>query len=106
LALGNGAADVSATMNAIISDKEHGYQMSLGALTGAAMFVGGVVSAVVILVAGGVPCRGALVRDVLALAVTVCVIWVNFASGSIGPEAISLFLTLYAIFVIGASLNV
>lgn len=100
LALGNGAADVSATVNAITSDKEHGYQMSLGALTGAAMFVGGVVSAVVVLVAGGVPCRGALVRDVLSLLVTVLVIWVHFASGSIGPEAISLFLTLYAVFVV------
>ena len=100
LALGNGAADVSATVNAIISDKEHGYQMSLGALTGAAMFVGGVVSAVVVLVAGGVPCRGALVRDVLSLLVTILVIWVHFASGTIGPEAISLFLTLYAVFVV------
>ena len=100
LALGNGAADVSATVNAIMSDKEHGYQMSLGALTGAAMFVGGVVSAVVVLVAGGVPCRGALVRDVLSLFVTMIVIWVHFASGSIGPEAISLFLTLYGCFVI------
>jgi Ca2+/Na+ antiporter len=99
LALGNGAADVSATVNAIVTDREHGYQMSLGALTGAAMFVGGVVSAVVVLVAGGVPCRGALVRDVLALFVTMIVVWVHFGSGAIGPEAISLFLTLYGVFV-------
>lgn len=39
LALGNGAADVSATMNAISSDPENGYKMSLGALSGAAMFI-------------------------------------------------------------------
>ena len=32
LALGNGAADVSATMNAIASDPTNGYKMSLGAL--------------------------------------------------------------------------
>jgi hypothetical protein len=100
LALGNGAADVSATVNAITSDKEHGYQMSLGALTGAAMFVGGVVSAVVVIVAGGVPCRGALVRDVCSLLVTIVVIWVHFAKGYIGAEAISLFLSMYGIFVI------
>lgn len=99
LALGNGAADVSATVNAITSDKESGYLMSLGALTGAAMFVGGVVSAVVILVAGGVPCRGALVRDVLSLFITMIVIWVHFGRGEIGPEAISLFMSLYGIFV-------
>jgi len=99
LALGNGAADVSATVNAITSDKEHGYQMSLGALTGAAMFVGGVVSAVVVLVAGGVPCRGALVRDVLSLFITTLVIWFHFAQGKIGPEAMSLFVTLYGCFV-------
>ncbi|CAB9508090.1 Mitochondrial sodium/calcium exchanger protein [Seminavis robusta] len=100
LALGNGAADVSATINAVTSDMKNGYQMSLGALTGAAMFVGGVVSAVVILVAGGVPCRGALVRDVLMLFLTMIVIWVHFATGEIGPEAISLFLSLYGIFVL------
>jgi Ca2+/Na+ antiporter len=99
LALGNGAADVSATINAVTADREHGYQMSLGALTGAAMFVGGVVSAVVVLVAGGVPCRGALVRDVLMLLFTTGVMWFHFARGTIGPEAISLFLGLYALFV-------
>lgn len=100
LALGNGAADVSATVNAITSDKEHGYQMSLGALTGAAMFVGGVVSAVVVIVAGGVPCRGALVRDVLFLFITMIVLWVHFGRGFIGPEAVSLFFTLYGCFII------
>ena len=100
LALGNGAADVSATVNAITNDPESGYQMSLGALTGAAMFVGGIVSALIILVAGGVPCRGALVRDVLSLFITMIVLWVHFGRGHIGPEAISLFLTLYGCFVV------
>lgn len=100
LALGNGAADVSATVNAITSDKYHGYQLSLGALTGAAMFVGGVVSAVVVLVAGGVPCRGALVRDVLSLFVTMIVLWIHFGNGFIGAEAVSLFLSLYGCFVV------
>jgi sodium/potassium/calcium exchanger 6 len=99
LALGNGAADVSATVSAITSDQENGYKLALGALTGAAMVIGCVVSALVVLVAGGVPCRGALVRDVLALLVAVLVVWNQLAVGSIGPEAVSLFLSLYAMFV-------
>jgi sodium/potassium/calcium exchanger 6 len=99
LALGNGAADVSATVSAITSDQENGYKLALGALTGAAMVIGCVVSALVVLVAGGVPCRGALVRDVLALLVAVLVVWNQLSVGSIGPEAVSLFLSLYAMFV-------
>ena len=99
LALGNGAADVSATMSAIVNDEENGYKLSLGALTGAAMLVGGVVSGVVVLVAEGVPCRGALVRDVTALLITIVVVWSNLASGAIGPTAITTFLTMYGLFV-------
>jgi len=100
LALGNGAADVSATMSAIVSDEENGYKLALGALTGAAMLVGGVISGVVVLVAGGVPCRGALIRDVTALIVTVLAVWSTVATGEIGPSAISMFLTLYIVFVV------
>jgi sodium/potassium/calcium exchanger 6 len=100
LALGNGAADVSSTMSAIVSDEENGYKLSLGALTGAAMLVGGVVSGIVILVADGVTCRGALVRDVTALSVTIAVVWANLTRGVIMPGTITLFLSLYAFFVL------
>ena len=62
LALGNGAPDVSATISAIRQGGT-GYQLSLGALTGAGMFVGTVVAGVVMLIAGGVKARGALIRD-------------------------------------------
>jgi Ca2+/Na+ antiporter len=41
LALGNGAADVSATVSAITSDPQIGYKLALGALTGAAMLISG-----------------------------------------------------------------
>lgn len=99
LALGNGAADVSATMSAIVSDVENGYKLSLGALTGAAMLVGGVVAGVVVLVADGVPCRGALVRDVATLSITVCVVWSTLSSGTIEPANTSLLLSLYGLFV-------
>lgn len=99
LALGNGAADVSATVNAICVDTENGYKLSLGALTGAAMFIGCIVAGCVIVVADGVPCRGALVRDVMALFVTVVVVGVKLHSGVIGPSAVSLFMSMYFMFV-------
>ncbi|KAG7353933.1 sodium/calcium exchanger protein [Nitzschia inconspicua] len=99
LALGNGAADVSATISAIASDAANGYMLSLGALTGAAMLVGCVVSGIVVLVAEGVTCRGALVRDVMALAVTIAVVWINLSSGVITSRTIALFLSLYIFFV-------
>lgn len=100
LALGNGAADVSATMSAIVSDAENGYKLSLGALTGASMFVGCVVAGIVIVIAEGVTCRGALVRDVAALAITVGVVWANLSSGVVTPSTTSLFLSLYGFFVL------
>lgn len=96
LALGNGAADVSATISAIANDPENGYKLSLGALTGAAMVIGSVVSALVVLVAGGVPCRGALLRDVLALLVAVLVVWYKLGvDGQVTSETVTLFLSLY-----------
>jgi sodium/potassium/calcium exchanger 6 len=99
LALGNGAADVSATINAIAGDVQNGYKLSLGALTGAAMFIGAVVAGCVIVVAGGVPCRGALVRDVSALLIAVLVVAYKLYDGVIGPSTISLFISMYFCFV-------
>jgi len=99
LALGNGAADVSATISAIVQNPEEGYDMSLGALTGAGMFVGTVVAGMVIVSAGGVKCRGALVRDVLMLMVTVTVVYVFFEKGVMGNAAIRTFILLYFVFV-------
>jgi len=99
LALGNGAADISATISAIVSDEENGYKLSLGALTGAAMLVGGVVSGVVILVADGVKCRGALIRDVMALIVTVIIVWINLLDGVVTYSNTTMFFGLYGFFV-------
>jgi len=100
LALGNGAADVSATINAIVQNPENGYEMSLGALTGAGMFVGTVVAGVVIVIADGVKCRGALVRDVCMFILTLAIVFGVFVDGEVGPPAIRTFLTLYAVFVL------
>ena len=94
LALGNGAADVSATMNAISSDPENGYKMSLGALTGAAMFITTVVAGSVILANGGVVCRGALVRDVMVLGATVVVVALNLEKGEVSA-GVSMVYLLY-----------
>ncbi len=86
LALGNGAADVSATINAIVSDPENGYLMSLGALTGAAMFITTCIAGAVIVVNDGLVCRGALVRDVAMLGITVTVVGLELRKGEVGPE--------------------
>lgn len=100
LALGNGAADVSATMNAITSDPTNGYQMSLGALTGSSMFIGTVVAGAVVVTADGVPCRGALIRDIIMYLITIGTIFSFLWSGSIGAAAISTFVWLYITFVL------
>lgn len=99
LALGNGAADVSATISAIVSDEENGYKLSLGALTGAAMLVGGVISGIVVLIADGVKCRGALIRDVLALCVTVIIVWVYLSGGVVTHATTTSLFGIYGSFV-------
>jgi hypothetical protein len=55
---------------------------------------------VVILTAQGVPCRGALVRDVCAMLITVVTVWTQLSRGSIGSDSISLFFALYIGFVL------
>jgi len=100
LALGNGAADVSATISAISQNPQEGYQMALGALTGAGMFVGTVVAGIVIVIAGGVKCRGALVRDLVMFIITLGVVYGYFDKGEIGAGAIHAFFWLYFSFVI------
>lgn len=86
LALGNGAADVSATINAIASDPENGYKMSLGALTGAAMFITTCIVGAVLVVNEGVRCRGAAVRDVMGLGVTLLVVGFSLGKGEVDRQ--------------------
>jgi len=100
LALGNGSADVSATMNAITSDPTNGYQMSLGALTGAGMFISTVVAAVVIIANEGVKCRGALVRDTSMYIIAVVVVYSFLQRGIVDTFAITFFFALYGAFVL------
>lgn len=100
LALGNGAADVSATINAIVQNPQEGYQMSLGALTGAGMFVGTVVAGIVIVIADGVKCRGALVRDLIMFLTTLILVFKYFEDGVIGSAEVQSFLWMYFGFVL------
>mmetsp|Transcript_9552 Transcript_9552/g.19428 ORF Transcript_9552/g.19428 Transcript_9552/m.19428 type:complete len:654 (+) Transcript_9552:122-2083(+) len=98
LALGNGAADVSATVSSLLSNKE-GYQMALGALTGAGMFVSCVVASMVLVKAEGVRCKGALIRDIAALAVCCAIVMIVGGGGSISGSGTTIFLVVYALFV-------
>ena len=41
----------------------------------------------------------ALVRDVAALGITIVVVWTNLQSGEIGTSSITLFFSLYGVFV-------
>jgi hypothetical protein len=100
LALGNGASDVSATMNAIWNDPVNGYKLSLGALTGASMFITTVVAGSVILANGGMVCRGAMLRDVVALAVTVVVVALTLEGGEVDSKTESLFISIYVVYVL------
>lgn len=83
LALGNGAADVSATISSILSPP-NGYLLSLGALTGAGMFVSTICCSIVILYGEGVNCKGALIRDICTLCVTIVIVGVVGWNGEIG----------------------
>eukprot|EP00957_Ditylum_brightwellii_P132039 10067587-Ditylum_brightwellii.AAC.1 len=86
LALGNGAPDISATLNAVVDDPLEGTQLCLGSLTGGGMFVGTIVAGSIFLLGRGdhhthrgdsrvggatgsstslIRCRGAMVRDVM-----------------------------------------
>ena len=100
LALGNGAADVSATMNAVASDPENGYKMSLGELTGAAMFITTVVAGAVIMANDGLTCRGALVRDVMALGIATLAVSLNLFQGEVTKSTTRTFIGMYVIFVL------
>ena len=100
LALGNGAPDVSSTISAINASGE-GYKLSLGALTGAGMFVTCAVSSIVILISSGVKCRGALVRDVLSLLSSLLLVSFGIgARGVVDRAIVAAFVAFYAAFIL------
>jgi len=68
LALGNGAPDIGA---AVAAARSGALELAAGALLGSGLFVGCVVAGAVVRAAGGVPARGALLRDVCGYGVAV-----------------------------------
>jgi Ca2+/Na+ antiporter len=86
LALGNGSPDLGSTINAILLWNEAtddtsnhtsggGWTMSLGSLTGGGMFVGTIVSGLIVQSCNGIPCRGAFLRDVSMYAISILMVW-------------------------------
>lgn len=97
LAFANGAPDLSATINAIKTCK---FDLSLGALTGAGMFVNCFVAGYIIVVSGGARCRGATIRDVSAYAITILGLLVALLVGRLGLFAVICAFIVYAAFVV------
>ena len=96
LALGNGAPDVASTVSAIRAGQ---YALSLGALTGAGMFVCTCVAGLVMVYSGGAKARGALTRDVGVYAATLLAAGAMLASGAATRLKAAMFLLAYVAFV-------
>ena len=100
LALGNGAPDVSSTIHAVSSSAD-GYQLALGALTGAGMFVGTCVAGAVMVVADGAKAKGALLRDVSAYLLSATLVAVLIGvHGVVTMQTVGVLLGSYVTFVL------
>ena len=95
LAVGNGAPDLSASINAIVADPNKGYRLILGSLSGAGMFIGTVVAGSIIFATNGIVCRGALIRDIVVYMIAVIVVSTQLMKGSITSKTIVLFFSIY-----------
>ena len=100
LALGNGAPDVASTVNAITNDRKRGYLMALGELTGAAMVSSTVIAGAVCYVAGGVPCRGAMIRDIVVFILAMSYVYKSFDDGTVSVTEVRTFVSIYAAYAI------
>lgn len=90
LALGNGAPDVASMLCAMETGSKNTYLMGIGELIGSSMFISTIISATIVYSfcslstntqSSGVPCKGALVRDVFMLGLTMAVTHIVFRSG-------------------------
>ena len=102
LALGNGAPDLSSSIEAI----RHGqFDLALGALMGSLMFVGCVVAGRIISLSGRtgmkeLRCKAAQVRDVLFLAIAVTIVGIMaFAARKITVGGVCGLISVYASYV-------
>ena len=98
LALANGAPDVSSTVAAVRGGGK-GLYLSLGALTGAGMFVTTVAAAMIMLHGQGIKARGALVRDLIAYILALVLVLVALQSGTMGAKFAVSLLAMYFSFI-------
>eukprot|EP00956_Cyclotella_meneghiniana_P026961 scaffold59514_cov37-Cyclotella_meneghiniana.AAC.1 len=124
LALGNGSPDLGSTINSILlwneqqqqstitnnninsnsSTKKHnkppGWTLCLGSLTGGGMFVGTIVTGLIIQSCNGIPCRGALVRDVSMYALSIILVWIVTESNVVTRNNVYILLGLWVFYVV------
>eukprot|EP01025_Chloroclados_australasicus_P046673 TRINITY_DN51504_c0_g1_i1.p1 TRINITY_DN51504_c0_g1~~TRINITY_DN51504_c0_g1_i1.p1 ORF type:complete len:701 (-),score=80.84 TRINITY_DN51504_c0_g1_i1:509-2479(-) len=97
LAIGNGAPDISATVAAITQGE---YELSFGALTGAAMFVTAFVAGNIIMEQpnGRVRAQGATLRDISFLLFTACFWALTLQIGQVGYASVTFSLVVFGVF--------
>lgn len=127
LALGNGAPDVAATMNAMLQDEKNGYLLAMGELTGTTMFVSAVILGFIVRLGGssssstetdsnqkenqkenngesntviGVPCKGPFLRDIAVLCLVTVVSMSYFRQGVIDYVFVHSMLGIYVVYVL------
>lgn len=116
LALGNGSPDLGSTINAILLWNEsppvqttilanntttihktaaEGWTMSLGSLTGGGMFVGTIVTGLIVQSTNGIPCRGAFLRDVSMYALSIGMVWHVLESNRVTQRDVYMLLGMW-----------
>lgn len=120
LALGNGAPDVAATMNAMLQDEKNGYLLAMGELTGTTMFVSAVILGFIVRLGSGsagtlginekekeesnrmigVPCKGPFLRDIAVLCLVTVVSMSYFHQGVIDYVFVHSMLGIYVVYVL------
>lgn len=100
LALGNGAPDISAVVNAIKTNAREGIPLSLGELTGGGMFVQSVVVGRIIMLGsscenGGITCGKELMRDISMYAIAAAYVFWMFENGRMHYRHVIAMLLLY-----------
>jgi sodium/potassium/calcium exchanger 6 len=98
LALGNGAPDISAVVNAIKTNAQEGIPLSLGELTGGGMFVQSVVVGRIVMLgsnAGGITCGKELIRDISMYVIAAGFVFWMIERGRIHYRHVVTMLLLY-----------
>eukprot|EP00804_Cyclotella_cryptica_P028071 CCRYP_017282-RB/>CCRYP_017282-RB protein AED:0.01 eAED:0.01 QI:1385/1/1/1/1/1/2/427/488 len=73
--------------------------MSLGSLTGGGMFVGTIVSGLIVQSCNGIPCRGAFLRDVSMYALSIMAVWHILESKTVTRGDALLLLGMWVMYV-------